>query len=330
MLDLRDDWVWDFWVVDAADGAGVAGDTGATDAPYHLFFLKAPRSLGDPDLRHTHASVGHAVSTDLRTWQRLADALDPQPPPAYDDLATWTGSVVRGDDGRWHQFTSGISRAERGVVQRIGVSVSPDLTTWTRLPAPVLEADARWYLRTDGRRDEHWRDPWVRRGPDGLWHMYVTAQAAGTAAAPDGVVGHATSRDLHRWEVGPPLSRPTGRFQQLEVVSLAQVAGRWALVFSCLSTEMPGAASRDGGVWSVPVDGVGTPVEIGRAVRLTSEDLYVGRVVTRRDASTCLLAFENRDASGSFSGGVIDPVDVAWNAAGTGLELRGAPERWRG
>jgi len=33
---------------------------------YRLFFLRAPRALGDPELRHRRASLGHAVSTDLR------------------------------------------------------------------------------------------------------------------------------------------------------------------------------------------------------------------------------------------------------------------------
>jgi beta-fructofuranosidase len=46
-LTLPDKWVWDFWLV--RDG---------TD--YHAFYLQAPRSLGDPELRHLNVSVGHA------------------------------------------------------------------------------------------------------------------------------------------------------------------------------------------------------------------------------------------------------------------------------
>jgi len=79
-FQLPDSWVWDFWVVD--DGE-----------QYHLFFLYASRALGDPELRHHRASIGHAVSADLRSWHRVADALVPSDPPAFDDLATWTGSV---------------------------------------------------------------------------------------------------------------------------------------------------------------------------------------------------------------------------------------------
>src|SRR5215210_6436007 len=109
MLRLADRWVWDLW-------------SARTDSEYPLFFLQAPRSLGDPELRHRNASVGHAVSTDLRDWTRVADALTPQQAPAFDDLATWTGCVVRGDDGVWRMFSTGLSRAEDGLVQRIGLS----------------------------------------------------------------------------------------------------------------------------------------------------------------------------------------------------------------
>ncbi len=53
-LRLPEHWLWDFWF--AQDGDDV-----------HLFHLQAPRSLGDPALRHANATIGHAVSRDLRT-----------------------------------------------------------------------------------------------------------------------------------------------------------------------------------------------------------------------------------------------------------------------
>ncbi|HEX7266280.1 MAG TPA: hypothetical protein VF256_02510, partial [Streptosporangiaceae bacterium] len=59
----------------------------------HVFFLHAPRDLGHPDLRHHHAQIGHAVSQDLRSWEVLPTAVGPGPPGAFDDRATWTGSV---------------------------------------------------------------------------------------------------------------------------------------------------------------------------------------------------------------------------------------------
>jgi beta-fructofuranosidase len=324
MLDLPEDWVWDFWVVDDPDSDPVVGT-----ASYHLFFLKAPRSLGDPELRHRNASVGHAVSTDLRHWTRVADALAPQASPSFDDLATWTGCVVRGDDGVWRMFSTGLSRAEDGRVQRIGVSTSEDLLTWRRNPEPVLVADGRWYTTFRpgvAGLEEAWRDPWVVRDDAGRWHLYATAHVVGGTGA---AVAHAVSEDLATWEVRPPLSAPSSRFGWAEVISVVEVDGRWALLFSCLSDQMPHDEPGSGGIWSVAVDGPGAPVDLSCAVRLTSEDLYVGKVVPLRGGGHRFLAFANRDEEGRFPGGVIDPCEVAWNDDGTALRLVGdVPVRW--
>jgi beta-fructofuranosidase len=313
------DWVWDFWVAD--DGT-----------TYHLFFLFASRSLGDPELRHRNAAVGHATSSDLRTWRRVEDALLPSTTPAFDDLAVWTGCVVRDGDASWRMFYTGLSREDDGRVQRVGAATSEDLLTWTRDPDLLVQADRRWYETKPSTTwpDESWRDPWVCRAGDGTWHMYVTARS-GPESDPGpgrGVVGHATSPDLRVWEVRPPLSVATGRFEWLEVISLACVEGRWAVVFSCLSAEMVGAEAGAGGIWSVPVEGPGAPVDVARAVRLTSEDLYVGKVVVARDGSAQLLAFENRGPDGHFVGGVTPPLPLTWRADGSGLEFSGGETRW--
>jgi hypothetical protein len=84
MLRLDDSFVWDSWIADDGD-------------LYHLYFLKAPRSLGSPGLRHTNATVGHATSRDLVDWDYLGETFGPSPQGqgAFDDLGIWTGSVVR-------------------------------------------------------------------------------------------------------------------------------------------------------------------------------------------------------------------------------------------
>ncbi len=70
---LPGDWVWDFW--SAVDGDQVP-----------LFYLHAPRSLGDPELRHHNASIGHAVTRDLTSWEHLPAPL-PERRVGFDDLA---------------------------------------------------------------------------------------------------------------------------------------------------------------------------------------------------------------------------------------------------
>lgn len=304
-FEVRGSFVWDFWL--AYDERTLL---------HHLFHLHAPVSLGDPELRHRNARIGHAVSTDLHAWKRRPDPLPVG--SGFDDLASWTGCTVWGK-GRWWLFSTGLSHVEDGLVQRIGAATSPDLESWTRTEL-LLRADPEHYqLSSPGWPEEAWRDPWVVRGEDGRWHMYVTARAAsGTSGC--GVVGHVVSDDLVTWRVRPPLSRPTGRFEWLEVMQVAPVDGRWVMLFSCLSDQMPGAAPGAGGVWSVPVDGPGAPVDVAAAVRLTDETRYVGKLV-HHAGSTYFLAFRNRGPDGTFVGGVTDPVPVTWRGDGRGLML---------
>ncbi len=80
-----DRYLWDFWFA----------PRGGPDAPYHLFFLQAPRTLRDPEERHGRATVGHAVSRDLVRWEELPTALEAGPAGAWDDRAIWTGSMIR-------------------------------------------------------------------------------------------------------------------------------------------------------------------------------------------------------------------------------------------
>lgn len=302
MLTLATHWVWDFWLAD-------------TDTEYHLFYLQAPRE-GHADKRHWNTSVGHAVSTDLTTWQVVGDALTPSTQPAFDDLATWTGSVVRGDDGTWYLFYTGLSRADDGQVQRVGLATSLDLMTWHKHgPDGLVSADPRWYRQYDGSgEEESWRDPWLVRDPDGDgWHMLVTATARDGEVGQRGVLGHAWSPDLLTWRVLPPLSRTDSGLGQLEVPQLVVVDGDPVLLFSCLGPQLSRArrtAGEQGGVWVLRPDSLLGPYDVTRATRLTDESLYVGKLVQRRNGQWVLLAFVNQDADGAFVGSISDPMPV--------------------
>jgi beta-fructofuranosidase len=304
MLRLAASWVWDFWIAD--DGER-----------YHLFFLKASRALLDPDRRHWRASIGHATSPDLVNWTEHADALLPDDSPAFDDLATWTGSIVREPSGLWRMFYTAVNRAEGGIAQRISSVVSDDLFTWRREQGrQVLEPDGRWYETVETRQwpDQAWRDPWVFRDGE-LWHMLVTARADHGDPDDRGVIGHATSTDLVRWTVQPPVSEPGAGFGHVEVVQVAVVDGRPVGLFSCLGTEL--AQSRRiedpvGGVWAFPVESLSGPFRLEEAYRLTDERLYVGRLVEDRAGRWQFLAFRNNDEEGGWVGEISDPHPVRW------------------
>jgi beta-fructofuranosidase len=324
VLRLPDSWLWDVWFAQA-------------DGVHHVFFLYASRALRDPDRRHLRAGIGHAVSSDLRSWIRLPDAFVHADAPAFDETATWTGSVVQGPGGRWFLFYTGLSARDDALLQQIAVAVSDDLISWHRYGTdPVVLADPRWYERLgEGGSpwlDERWRDPWVFADPGGDgWHLLITARAAAGPPDDGGVIGHACSADLLHWRVEPPLSRPGSGFGQLEVPQVAVVDGRPVLIFSCLRGQLaagrltgPGSESAGesvsnpageptGGIWSVACDAVTGPFDVAAATPLTDDQWYSGRLVADRAGGWMLMAFRNRGRDGDFVGALGDPMPVAWD-----------------
>lgn len=302
MLRLPDHWVWDSW--HAHDGV-----------EHHLFFLRASRALLDPDRRHHRASIGHATSPDLRSWTLRPDALVHSDPDSWDDRALWTGSVVRQPDGLWRMYYTGVSHADEGRIQRIGTAVSEDLDTWSRADDnPLLEADPRWYEKHDPTAwpEEAWRDPYVFADPGGDgWHMLITSRARAGNADGRGVVGHARSEDLVRWEVLPPLTQPAG-FGHLEVLRTAVVQGQPVLVFSCWPDRMD-AARRSrwsgGGVWIAPGESLLGPWDVDGAVALEHPSLYAAQFIRDHAGEWSVLGFRDTE-DGTFFGEIMDPLPI--------------------
>ena len=313
-LRLPDKWVWDFWL--ARDGAD-----------HHIFYLQAPRALGNPALRHRNASIGHAVSTDLHSWQVLPDALHPAPVGSWDDLATWTGNTIA-HDGRWYMLYTGINRSEQGLIQRIGLAVSDDLVRWEKHPAnPVLEADPRWYdlLERTRWRDQSWRDPWLFRDPDDRsFHALITARSR--LGSPDGagVVAHARSLDLVEWEVLPPLT-PQGEFAQVEAPQLVRLNGRYRILVSCLAEDhsrerlerlrTPGRT----GTFAFAADELFGPYAPADGPVAAPDGplgiLYAGKLVELEHADWRFMAFRG-DGDRDFLGELTDPLPVEEDANG--------------
>ena len=273
----------------------------------------------DAGLRHTAATIGHATSADLTRWELHDDALGPEP-GRWDDLALWTGSVARGDDGVWRMYYTGLSTVPGHGVrdQRIGVAESDDLFTWRRAAVtPLVAPDPRWYQTLDGVASETWRDPFVFRDSDG-WRMLITARAAGAPRLRDGVIAHARSADMLRWELEPPLTAPAG-FGQLEVVQYRVVDGRPLLLFTCHPEEQsPQQIERFGrfSTWHVLGE---PPWDIAAARPFTAEPkLFAAPLVRRRDGGWCLLGFRNQEPEGILSFELLDPIAVAVGADGLG------------
>ncbi len=312
MFAITDKWVWDFWFAHDGD-------------EHHLFYLQAPKALGDPELRHYNATVGHAASEDYENWELLPDALRPGAEGGWDDLAIWTGSTVR-SGGLWYMLYTGVNRRDRELVQRIGLAVSADLMHWEKHPAnPVLEADGRWYelFGQRGSRDQAWRDPWVFwREEDQHFHALITARSATGPAEWSGVLGHARSSDLVEWEVLPPLSEP-GEFAQVEVPQLVALDGHQVVLFSCRaedhSTERRrrlGDAAQTG-TFCFVADGLcGTYRPSEEPVLANGlEPLYAGKIVQLGYDDYRFMAFREHGEAG-FRGELTDLMPVRVEADG--------------
>jgi len=308
VLQLPDKWLWDFWL--------------AQDGPdYHLFFLQASRSLPDPELRHTHVSIGHAVSQDLRNWQVLPDAIRPGDAGAWDDYTTWTGSIIR-HEGLWFMFYTGGRRAERGLVQRIGLATSSDLIRWQKHAAsPLLLAEPRWYeqLDTDVWPDQAWRDPCVFRHPEsGEFQALITARVPYGPADARGVIAHATSTDLLHWQVRPPLTEP-GEFGHMEVPQWVPIGDRYYLLFcaqagvqSARRRQRPGVRAVTG-TYCLLADAPLGPFRAVTDVPLAGDEAgstYAGKLVRGPAGQWLYLTSLQYDARGVFHGTLADPVPV--------------------
>lgn len=297
VLRLPDKWVWDSWFVRD-------GDT------FHAYYLHASRALGNPDLRHVHPIVGHATSTDMVNWTIQRDALIVSEPPAFDDFTTWTGSIIKDDNGLWWMFYTGTSQNGKDRNQTIGAATSTDLTVWDKVSTePLVVADPAWYESFDVDGYQSWRDPWVFRFPgESRWHMLITARSNHGPDDDRGVMGHAVSDDLRTWTVLPPLSEPGAGFHHLEVFQFEIVDGVPIILFCCDLDKMRGDRRVSGdGVFSLAVNADLSDIDFRKSV-LFDDSIYASRLV-HTDDGWVLIGFVNyRD--GEFVGELCDPIPV--------------------
>jgi len=306
MLEFEDKWVWDFWLY----------KEGEQD---HIFFLQAPKSLGDERLRHFNATIGHARSQDLINWEILPDALTPGSAGEWDDAATWTGCTYK-NGATYYLFYTGVNKKDQGLIQRIGLATSKDLICWDKYPGnPIIEADPRWYelLDLDAWHDQAWRDPWVFRY-GGEFHAYITARVKSGAPDGRGVIAHAISNDLINWKVQSPITEP-GNFGQLEVPQLIKVDSKPYLLFSTDKfTHSKAVLDR---TKKPPVTGfaryqgatpLGPFTHSDNPWLFCDEDgfLYSGKYIDASASGWRLMAFENYRRDGEFIGRITDPFIV--------------------
>jgi beta-fructofuranosidase len=313
-LKLTDKWVWDLWFAPEK-----------VEGLWHMFFLQAPKSLIDPELRHAQATVGHATSVDLVNWTYLGTSLEPSEYGAWDDRAIWTGSIIKSNEGIWHMFYTGTNKSkENGLVQRVGLATSTDLHNWRKEPNFVTEADSRWYERiaqvnqekTSGNSawyEEAWRDPWVfQDSKNNEWVMFTTARKKDGKFDERGTIGVSKSSNLIDWKVCPPLEVQSG-FGHYEVPQLIQVSeNNLAITFCAASNNHSESRVLQGKpIWTgngILRSNSINEIWVADDEPFLAEPYYAARIVKAGDKLLAISWVNYLD--GEFKGYIEDPVDV--------------------
>ncbi|GKX33901.1 MAG: glycosyhydrolase [Rhizobiaceae bacterium MnEN-MB40S] len=195
---------------------------------YHLFHLVLPN----------HDFIAHAVSKDGMAWNRVRNALFVGEPGEWDDDMLWTMHVSPDPEkpGSWRMFYTGLSRAEFGRVQRVGLARSDDLYHWKRCDNGnyPLEIDGRFYESSadEGRKWVSFRDPFFYRDEEsGERLLLSSARINEGPIIRRGCVGLAREVEPDVFVFDKPLHRP-GLYDDIEVPNLIRIKDRYFLLGS--------------------------------------------------------------------------------------------------
>ncbi len=302
-----DHYLWDFWILHH-------------ERTYHLYYLKAPRDLADPELRHFHASVGHAVSSDLIEWHDQGTVLRPGTGGAWDDRAIWTGSAVW-RHGRAFMLYTGLCRAEDRLVQRIGLASSEDFHSWAKHHRnPVIESREAFYEQSTVLRfrERTWRDPFLFEH-EGTYYALITARARHGVEDGRGCIALARADDRWNFEVLPPAYSP-GLFSQMEVPQLVRARDAYVLLFSVErgahagNSPLPKIAGTYYARSDDPRGGYSVPRLL---VGDRNQSRYGAKLTEGPDGQWYMLSWLHKDGRGAFVGGLSDPEPVDLKPDGT-------------
>ncbi len=302
-------WLWDFWLAD--DGKS-----------FHMFYLHAPKSLGNPDLRHRNARIGHATSSisstgpiTARSSSRVHPAASTTPPigRAASRAATMAAGISTTPARTGSRPTTTTTSRPSGLL--CPTISSPGPSSRDPSAAPTTAGTRPMAPRPGPKR--HGATPGSSPTPTArTWHMLVTARANHGDDMQRGVVGHAVSRNMDRLGRPAAVERTRRRLrasrgvrdildrqEELRSIFLRYAAAcrqagrrRWAASGTCRSTASPGQ------------------MDPRRSQLLATQRLYAGRVVQQRDGQWALMGFDNGPP---FLGTISDPIPITAHPDGT-------------
>ena len=215
----------------------------ADEAAQATFYKPAVGYVGDPmpfydpkandfkilylqDFRPNPAGTYHPIwgvaTKDAASYESLGELI-PCGGISEQDAALGTGSTVYNEaDGLYYTFYTGHkyqpTSADNG--EMVMMATSPDFNTWTKNHTFYLKGDDYGYSKND------FRDPFVFKGDDALWHMLVATQQGSK-----GHLAEFTSPDLKTWtSAGTFMTMMWNRFY--ECPDVFKMGDWWYLVYS--------------------------------------------------------------------------------------------------
>lgn len=237
---------------------GWVGDTipFAHDGKFYIYYLHDERK------GNTQDEYGYRTSWNLlitKDGVNIEDCKVVLPVGEYDDAdyACYTGSVIEGNDGKFHMFYTAQNNynpkyhRDGKPLQYVAHAISTDLKNWEKLPELTFGADERIYEPFD------WRDPFVfYNEEEKCFDMLLAARLRGASEKNGGCVGLCRSYDLLHWEAKEPFYNPES-YMTHECPDLFKLGNKWYLVYSTFSEKFVThyrMSDKLSGPWTSPIE----------------------------------------------------------------------------
>lgn len=208
------------------------------DEKYHMFFQYNPEAAVWGDMHW-----GHAMSLDMVHWQHMPIALSPTP-GGPDAAGCFSGSAVI-DGGVVTVMYTGVVKAPLAEAtirngahslresQCLATSIDAHLSTWKKLPQPVIPAPP------EGMKVAGFRDPAPWKSGE-WWYVAIGSGVLGEG----GDVLLYRSKDLRHWDylhhvasgrgTGKKTGNPVGDGDMWECPDLFPLDGKHVLIYSSM------------------------------------------------------------------------------------------------
>ena len=239
-------------------GDGWVGDTipFAHDGKFYIFYLHDERK------GNTEDEYGYRTSWNLLITEdgvNIKDCKEVLPVGGYEDAdyACYTGSVIEGNDSKFHMFYTAQNNYNPKYhrngrpLQYVAHAISEDLIHWEKLPELTFGADESIYEPFD------WRDPFVfYNEEEECFDMLLAARLQGASEKNGGCVGLCRSYDLIHWKAMQPFYNPKS-YMTHECPDLFKMGDKWYLIFSTFSEKFVThyrMADKISGPWTAPIE----------------------------------------------------------------------------